>query len=686
LLLGSTKSIEVTKKQLFASLNKSGVAFHLEYFRGYPSLEKAKSYASQYGNAIEAVVGVGGGRVIDAAKTIGDILHIPVITIPTIAATCAAWAAISVLYDESGHFVEVRQNEHAPSLVLVDTKILISAPARYTHAGIIDTFAKWYEINHYLNDAKSDLNFHLINNVSKQAYQTLIVHGRQALQDAKRGIVDEAAIQTIDAIIYLAGLAGSFKTERPYHGIAHTFYNLASQVVVAPNLLHGEKIAFALVWQQVLRRSDAEEIKRTLQLFSKYDNLFTLKDFGITDDVENKILAIAARITTVFEKDLLLKKYSDVGNIVKTLHYTSEIIEKYQPVKIKESIATVQRRYVKREAYGRVYVQLDRNENAFGHSPLVDVAIKNALSRLSCYPDLFADKLVRKLAKIHGVNEGNIVTGNGSFELINTIAQVFLNPGDEAITSLTTFEWYKTASLVANASVVEAPLNENHSIALADIEKAINDKTKLIWLCNPNNPTGTALDENEILSFLEVVPSGVLVVIDEAYIDFVREITPYNSIPLTKKHKNVILLRTFSKVHGLASLRIGYAIGDEYLIQAMRTFKTPMSTNYLAIESALASLEDTGFYLYSLKQTAGQLDYFYHEFDRLNLPYIRSNANFVMVNLLRETGDFVALLKDKGILIRGGTEFAYPDWIRITVGTEQDNKRVIELLTEYLKQ
>lgn len=356
-------------------------------------------------------------------------------------------------------------------------------------------------------------------------------------------------------------------------------------------------------------------------------------------------------------------------------------------VKIKDNLADVQRRYVKRDVSAeKTYIQLDRNENPFGYSPEVRGAIAKSLEKITRYPDLYAESLVDKLAAFHNIPVENITTGNGSFELINTIAEVFLNPGDEVISSFSTFDWYRTASVIANGNVIEVPLDEDYGISLDNMINAITAKTKIIWVCNPNNPTGTVHAEEEIRKFIEAVPSNILVVLDEAYIDFVREIDGFDSVGLVKEYNNVILLRTFSKIYGLASLRIGYAISNEYFITAIRLFKTPMSTNFIAVEAAKASLDDKAFYHYTKEQTAKQLDYFYREFDKLGLPYIRSNANFLMVDILRDSAEFVRLLKDNNILIRGGAEFAFPTWVRITVGTEEENSIVIKILTSYLSK
>jgi glycerol dehydrogenase len=327
LLIGTEKSIKSVKTQLFPSLERAGIFYRLEYFKGYPTQEKVKTYASVFGKTIDAVAGIGGGRVIDTAKALGNLLNIPVITVPTVAATCAAWAAISILYDNEGHFVEILRNDSAPVLVLADTRILINAPVRYTYAGVIDTFAKWYEINPYTEENVTDTHFQVIRSISGLAFRSLTQNVHIALVEARKGIVDQSAIQTVDAIVYLAGLVGSFNTTKLYHGIAHTFYNLSTQAVPAPKLLHGEKIAFGLLLQQVLLNEDQTIIDDTIRLFAKYKNLFTINHFGITDDSLQKVSDIAQRMENALALYPVLNIDGSKSNIESAIYKTSKRIE-----------------------------------------------------------------------------------------------------------------------------------------------------------------------------------------------------------------------------------------------------------------------------------------------------------------------------------------------------------------------
>lgn len=354
-------------------------------------------------------------------------------------------------------------------------------------------------------------------------------------------------------------------------------------------------------------------------------------------------------------------------------------------VEVKNSIKDKTLNYKKRENnnLNQRIIQLDRNENTIGCSKNAMEYVANHLEDISIYTDVFATSLRIKLAQLHKIKTEQILVGNGSFELISLISSVFLNPNDEVIYPSPSFEWYKTSAYVSGAVVVEVPLIE-HKISLEEIEKHITGKTKIIWICNPNNPTGTTLSEKELREFIKRVPSHILVVIDEAYLDFVRE----NKIPSLLKeigtHKNLILLRTFSKAYGLASLRVGYAIADETIINQIIPYKIPPNTNRLGILAAEKSLEDEAFYHYVINQIKEQANVIYDALNELGLTYIPSDTNFIFFDLHQESEPIVEALAKKGVLVRGGKEYGYPDWIRVTIGTEEENAIFIEALSDVL--
>ncbi len=354
----------------------------------------------------------------------------------------------------------------------------------------------------------------------------------------------------------------------------------------------------------------------------------------------------------------------------------------------KENLARKNSHYVKREIPEEkqgCYIQLDRNENNLGFSNKVPAALAVHSQNLAVYPDVFATSLRNLLAQYHKIPSEKILIGNGSFELISLIAQIYLSPEDEAIAPKPTFEWYKTSTLLSNGKMVEVPLTA-HQISLSAIAKNVTKKTKIIWICNPNNPTGTLLSENQLRHFLENLPKEILVVLDEAYIDFIQNGTTIDSVQPQKDYANVILLRTFSKVYGLAGLRIGYAIASEKIIQEISQYKIPPNTNRLGVVAAAASLNDQLFYEKVLGNAKKQFAFLYKEFEELEFEYIPSNANFVMVNLKADSEKIVEEFRKKNILVRGGTEYGYPTWIRVTVGTDDEMHAFIEALKEIVTE
>lgn len=352
-------------------------------------------------------------------------------------------------------------------------------------------------------------------------------------------------------------------------------------------------------------------------------------------------------------------------------------------VEIKDSIKDKHINYKKRELnqVNQRIIQLDRNENTIGCSKDAMEYVAKHLDNISIYTDVFATPLREKLAAALGVKTEEILVGNGSFELISLISQIFINPKDEVIYPSPSFEWYKTSGNLAGGIVVEVPL-VNHKISLEEIEKKITDKTKIIWICNPNNPTGTILGEEELKSFLTRVPKEILVVVDEAYIDFVRTSRKPNLVPEISLHKNLILLRTFSKAYGLASLRVGYAIANEEIINRIIPYKIPPNTNRLGILAAEKSLEDETFYHYVVEYIKEQATFLYQAFEELSISYIPSDTNFIFFNVKQESEPIVKALARRGVLVRGGSEYNYPEWIRVTIGTDEENKIFIAALKE----
>lgn len=350
-------------------------------------------------------------------------------------------------------------------------------------------------------------------------------------------------------------------------------------------------------------------------------------------------------------------------------------IQNYKPARTLES--------VKREFGLKEVIKLAGNENRIGCSPLVNEAIANYFCNLSYYPDMNCTVLREKLTKIHNIEPNQLIFGNGSFELISFVAQTYLEKGNESIISIPSFGWYNNVTLQMDAEPVYIPL-QNFKVDLDSIYTAITEKTKIVWICNPNNPTGTILEQERLLDFIDKVRDDIIIVLDEAYIEFV-EGNYFDTTRLIKDHDNIILLRTFSKVYGLASFRIGYGIADTGIIAKINKVRLPINVNALAQEAAIASLDDLEFKDKVLSNNKKSLEVYYTELSNLGLQYVNSNCNFILFNTNRDSSWVEEEFLKRGIIIRAASEFGLPTWVRVSIGTYEDNEKVIEILKEILQ-
>ncbi|MGG3282409.1 histidinol-phosphate transaminase [Paenibacillus solani] len=339
---------------------------------------------------------------------------------------------------------------------------------------------------------------------------------------------------------------------------------------------------------------------------------------------------------------------------------------------------------VKKELGLDVVIKLASNENPYGCSPQATEAITAELGALSLYPDGSAAELTAALAEKLGIERSQIIFGCGSDEIIALIIRAFLEPGDETIMADQTFSVYKTNADIEGAVSIEIPLVDGKH-DLQAMAKAVTDKTKIIWVCNPNNPTGTIVSESELVSFLDEVPARTMVVLDEAYYEYVTDAAYPDSIKLMERYPNLVILRTFSKIYGLAALRIGYGIGQQEVISLINRVREPFNTGRLAQVAAMAALKDQEFIATCRRLNAEGITYIQREFDRLGLSYFPANGNFIMVDVKKPGAEVFNSLLRKGIIVRPG--FAvYPNYIRVTVGSEEQNKAFIGALEQVLNE
>jgi len=335
-------------------------------------------------------------------------------------------------------------------------------------------------------------------------------------------------------------------------------------------------------------------------------------------------------------------------------------------------------------------IKLASNENPMGPSPKALAAMQEALSRLNFYPDGQSHYLRSALATHLRVKPEQIAVGNGADGIIMQTCMAYLDDECEVIVSRSSFPVYDIYTHVMRAKLIKTPL-KNYGFDLDAMAGAINDRTKLIFVCNPNNPTGTMNTAAEVETFMKKVPDHVLVVFDEAYYEFVdSDVVTNAEYPDTLRYlregrKNVLVMRTHSKIYGLAGIRLGYAIADPELLAPLHTVKEPFAVNLLAQAAGIAALEDEEYLKASVAANhVGRLC-FYREFERLGLFHVKSHANFVLVKVGPRAGQVVQELLKKGVIVRPCTSYDLPEFLRITVGSAEQNARLIAALEDVLQ-
>ncbi|MCL2207632.1 MAG: histidinol-phosphate transaminase, partial [Fibromonadales bacterium] len=301
-------------------------------------------------------------------------------------------------------------------------------------------------------------------------------------------------------------------------------------------------------------------------------------------------------------------------------------------------------------------------------------AYKKCNEKLHLYPRGTAPELAKKLAAKWKIKEENLITGNGSDEILDLAARAYLNKGDLALGADSTFSVYSTVTRLAGAKYKALPL-KNFCYPLE-----ISKSAKIIFICNPNNPTGTYYSSKKIFAFLKKIPSDILIVLDMAYWEFTGESEP----PLNKwikQFQNLLCTRTFSKLYGLAGLRVGYAIASERIIAALKKIKPPFNTNYPAQMAAAAALDDVAFVEETLKMNEAERNDLTFGLEVLGFEVLPSGANFVCVKIGKKAAEFVAHLESKGIVVRHLKSFGMPEWVRITVGTPEQNALLFNFIT-----
>lgn len=329
-------------------------------------------------------------------------------------------------------------------------------------------------------------------------------------------------------------------------------------------------------------------------------------------------------------------------------------------------------------------LKLSSNENRLGPSPLAVKAAAESLAEVHIYPDGSCRRLRNALAEKHGMSPGNFVVGNGSDEIMTLIAATYIGEGDNAITAESTFSEYTFATILYAGEIRKTPMKEG-TFDPDGILKLIDSRTKVIYFCNPNNPTGTYVSHEKLDSMLSRIPEDVLFVLDEAYADYSDADDFPDWKALLAKYANLMILRTFSKIYGMAAMRVGYAIAREEVIDQILVTKQPFNVNTPAQRAAEAALYDRAFYEKSREMNGEGKKYLYGELDKMGLKYYPTQANFICIHVKRDSKELFRTMMEKGITIRPLASFGLSEWIRITIGMEEDNKFLIRILEECLK-
>lgn len=326
-------------------------------------------------------------------------------------------------------------------------------------------------------------------------------------------------------------------------------------------------------------------------------------------------------------------------------------------------------------------IKLSSNENPLGPSPKAIEAIENILKGLHRYPDGSSMDLRKAIAEHLDVEPEWLVIGNGSDEILALACGALINTGDCGIVSENTFSEYQFSIKLFGGKPRTVPL-ENGTYDLKAMISAIDEKCKILFVCNPNNPTGTYRTHSELEDFLSEVPENILVILDEAYQDYVDAADYPRALELVKKYPNLLVTRTFSKIFGLAGLRIGYALAQPEVINGLMHAKQAFNVNLLSQAAGIAAIKDKSFHDASRAMTLAGKNYLYRELDALGLAYYPSQSNFLCIKMGKPADEVYQSILDRGIIIRSLSSFGMKDSIRYTVSNEEDNRKFVTILKE----
>ncbi len=329
--------------------------------------------------------------------------------------------------------------------------------------------------------------------------------------------------------------------------------------------------------------------------------------------------------------------------------------------------------------------KLASNENPLGPSPKALAAVKGVLDNINIYPDAGSADLRAAIAAFHGLESENIVVGSGGEQILDFIARTFINAGDQAIMAETTFGLYASSIAILGGVPVKVPMKD-YKHDFAGFVAQINQHTKIIYVCNPNNPLGNIMTAKEISYLVEHVPQDIVIVFDEAYYEYAKVNPQYpDSLSILRGRPNTVILRTFSKIVGLAGLRVGYALTSKPIVSEMMKIKPVFNVNRIAQTAAIAALSDHQHIKNSVKLNYESLQLMENYFKRKGFEYVPPNANFVFVNVGKHSKIVFEELMKRGTIIRPGFLWGYDNWLRVSTGTLEQTERFIAALEEVLE-
>ncbi|HSO20183.1 MAG TPA: histidinol-phosphate transaminase [Desulfosarcina sp.] len=351
-----------------------------------------------------------------------------------------------------------------------------------------------------------------------------------------------------------------------------------------------------------------------------------------------------------------------------------DYIERIAPYVPGKPLEALEREYGIRDS-----IKLASNENPLGPSPKALAAIRDRLAALHRYPDGAGHALTHKIAEVHGVLPANVVVGNGSDDIIALLVRALIRPGDRVIVPHPSFLMYEITAVAAGAVVDRVPLRDL-TMDLDAMARCVTGDTRLVFICNPNNPTGTVITREAFQRFMAQLPDDVVVVVDEAYIEFARSADCLRTCRPADTELPLATLRTFSKAYGLAGLRVGYGIMPAVLAGTLHRVRQPFNVNALAQAAAAAALDDRSFLAESVDLVHRGLDALYAGLDRLGLTYHRTEANFFLIDVGRPADEVFEAMLQAGVIVRSMRAYGFPATIRINVGLEQENQRFLAAL------